>query len=106
MYGPVCVLGKAPQNAICPVSRSPQTSLNCPLRDVNTKLSTPAAPGSMPPLVSPQQLTLPVSSSAQVNLSPAAMVETGMHTFMPSPSVPSGHAAPHTPFVHVRVAPE
>jgi hypothetical protein len=43
---------------------------------------------------------------AHVNFSPAATVETGTHAFTPSPRVPAGQAAPHTPFVQVRVAPE
>ena len=105
MYGASCVVGDAPQHTICPVSRSPQTWFEFALNDRKTKSPTPAVSGAIPPLVSPQQLTLPLLSSPQVNLVSAVMVVTGMHTFVPSPKLPGGQAKPHSPSVQVRTAP-
>lgn len=65
--------------------------------DLKSTLLRPA--GLKPSAESPQHFTCPSVSKPHAKPTPAAMVLTGMHTFVPSPNVPAGQAMLQVPLL-------
>jgi hypothetical protein len=71
--------------------------------DLKRTLLRPA--GFNPSAASPQHFTCPSVCKPQAKPAPAAMVFTGMHTFVPSPNVPAGQATLHAPLLQTGEVP-